>query len=174
MVYEAAVVLRENIRTQAKGSTPVSWSKAPPPLFPLTSFIFINYLNWGQPRVHTCPFNGESSIRTNIDIYIYIIIFFSDAFVRQRHFPPCFLLSGRIKRSGEETSSPVRETVIGLRPQVHLWGGATRRSRWVNSVPPLFFVCFFFICVPLMSFSSFASLLRLHFLITVEHFSIIN
>lgn len=77
-------------------------------------------------------------------IYIYNF-FFSDAFVRQRHFPPCFLLSGRIKRSSEETSSPVRETVIGLRPQVHLWGGATRRSRWVNSTPPPSLLFYFFL-----------------------------
>lgn len=41
------------------------------------------------------------------------------------------LLSSRLLSSG---SGQVRGTVIGLRPQVCHWGGATRESRWVNSL----------------------------------------
>lgn len=149
MVYEAAVVLRENIRTQAKGSTPVSWAKAPPPLFPVTSFIFINYLNWGQPRVRTCPFNGGSSSRTNIYIYIF---FFSVT-------PSCdsdtFLLVSSFPVGSSEAAKKLQ--VQSVRP----WSGfglrciseAERRGGpggWFQ--PPLLFYFFpFFNRVPLMS-----------------------
>ena len=47
-----------------------------------------------------------------------------------RVFPPS--LPGRNnQRSGNRLHFSPRK-VIGLRPQEHLWGGATRKSRWVN------------------------------------------
>lgn len=136
MVYEAAVVLRENIRTQAKGSTPVSWAKAPPPLFPVTSFIFINYLNWGQPRVRTCPFNGGSSSRTNIYIYFFFQWRLRATATLSSLFPP--FRSDQAKQRRNFKSSPWD------RDRASASGASLRRSDAEVQVgefnpPPLFY-----------------------------------
>lgn len=66
--------------------------------------------------------------------HVLFLFFFSDASVQcdSGTFPSRLLPPGSEQAQRRANSSPVREPVIGLRPQVHLWGGATRKSRWVN------------------------------------------
>lgn len=112
----------------------IGFTQLDPLLVTAVSFSFISDLYF---FFFLCAYRLRSLINHDETYYNFSFVF-SDAFVQcdSGTFPSRLLPPGSKQAQRQTNSTQVRETVIGLRPQVYLWGGATRRGSpgwWTSS-----------------------------------------